>query len=538
MCVLLSATGIAGSTAQTASPAAAPAATAARPTAPSASDDIMTLLKATAAAAPNLVRVTTMGTTAAGREMPLVIVGTGITDASAEAIRKLDKIRVWVQAGGRDSGGDDTEAVLSLIRDLAMGRHDFWMTSMVLLLNPVVDADARRAGTSLEGTSSDPARDHVALSSPEAAAFVRLLADYDPHVSIELRMEDGPCSAYDVTYALPLHPSTSEHVTGVLRDDWFPFIAKNLKSKRSMNAFYRGTIEGGEDGCGRRPAGAVASPVPAGRRGGAPAAASGRGASGGRGAAPAAAAPPVPAELPAWAASGHQLALRANYMGVRNRFAIVGVTHARDSAPDRAKAAAYFLEEALSFAWGAAARLKKACQDADAQLLVGRALATSARVLNAGEVEVMMSAPAPVGDGGLAVKRTEVSEIVLMRDRQRFEPGSDETAAAEYYLPLSETAVVAVLKKHGIQLRQLAQPAKGVEQFVVATPAGGTAAPTRLEGQWQPTDSEVPSGSWVVRMNQPLARLAFVLLEPTSEDGLSAHVSLADGKVYAITRRR
>ena len=43
-------------------------------------------------------------------------------------------------------------------------------------------------------------------------------------------------------------------------------------------------------------------------------------------------------------------------------------------------------------------------------------------------------------------------------------------------------------------------------------------------------------------MNQPLARLAFYLLAPTSDDGLTTWNSLddllQDGKVYPITRKK
>ena len=55
-------------------------------------------------------------------------------------------------------------------------------------------------------------------------------------------------------------------------------------------------------------------------------------------------------------------------------------------------------------------------------------------------------------------------------------------------------------------------------------------------------DVDRPAGAWEVRMNQPLARLAFYLLEPTSDDGLVAWNSLderlKDAKVYPILRKR
>jgi hypothetical protein len=43
-----------------------------------------------------------------------------------------------------------------------------------------------------------------------------------------------------------------------------------------------------------------------------------------------------------------------------------------------------------------------------------------------------------------------------------------------------------------------------------------------LTGAWQPSDETIRAGSIVVPMDQPLARLAFMLLDARSDDGLMA----------------
>ena len=53
----------------------------------------------------------------------------------------------------------------------------------------------------------------------------------------------------------------------------------------------------------------------------------------------------------------------------------------------------------------------------------------------------------------------------------------------------------------------------------------------------------MPAGAWAVPMNQPLARLAFYLLAPTSDDGLATWNYLddvlgADVKSYPILRKK
>jgi len=55
-------------------------------------------------------------------------------------------------------------------------------------------------------------------------------------------------------------------------------------------------------------------------------------------------------------------------------------------------------------------------------------------------------------------------------------------------------------------------------------------------------DVTVPAGAWVVPMNQPLARLAFYLLAPTSDDGLLTwnflDDLLKDAKTYPVYRKK
>ena len=87
-----------------------------------------------------------------------------------------------------------------LLRELAEGKHADWLKSMVLLIAPIYNADGNeRFALNNRGRQHGPIggpgaaartrrdydlnRDHMKLDSPEARAFVKLLNDYDPHVS-------------------------------------------------------------------------------------------------------------------------------------------------------------------------------------------------------------------------------------------------------------------------------------------------------------------------------------------------------------------
>jgi dipeptidyl-peptidase-4 len=90
------------------------------------------------------------------------------------------------------------------------------------------------------------------------------------------------------------------------------------------------------------------------------------------------------------------------------------------------------------------------------------------------------------------------------------------------------------------------QPIRGVERFAIENSTNYQNfeghGMRRLEGKWQPADVMVASGAWAVPMTQPLARLAFYLLEPMSDDGVvnwnALDDELKDAATYPILRKK
>jgi hypothetical protein len=95
------------------------------------------------------------------------------------------------------------------------------------------------------------------------------------------------------------------------------------------------------------------------------------------------------------------------------------------------------------------------------------------------------------------------------------------------------------LEAHGVKFFKTGQELafKG-ERFVIEQSTEDAqefrgAAPHKLRtltGRWEATEQTVPAGAVVVRMDQPLARLAFILLDPRSDDGLMAW-NILDGLI-------
>jgi hypothetical protein len=505
-------------------------------------DDVVKFMKAVDAASP-LIFYTSYGKTFEGREMPAAIVGTGLKDPSPATVRGTGRLRIHIQANIHAREVEGKESSLMLLREFATGQHGDWLKSMVFIVTPIFNADGNEKmsptnrgrqhgpingmGTRFQGQNLNINRDFMKLETPEAKAFVKLWNDYDPHIGYDLHTSNGSYHAYHLTYAPPLNPNTSDQIMKLMTGEWFPFITKNMKAKHKWDTFYYGNV-----------------PMPR--------------ASAARAGAPAAAAPPPeqPAGPRTWASFEHVPRFHNSYVGMRNRFALLSEAYSYLTFEDRIKATNYFVEEGLNFAAQNADRIKKATAAADSEVVIGKTLATRGRLKRGGMIEILMGEVEeetnPVS-GAVMYKRKDVSKPEQMVDMLWFEPAAVEVAASEYYVPAEATQALELLRSHGIQLRKLTEPVRGVEQFVITNNTTRPVQPKSidfgqhglrtLEGTWQAAaDASAPAGSFAVSLKQPLARLAFYLLEPNSDDGLATWNLLddfvKDGKTYPILRKR
>lgn len=534
-------------------------------------EDVINFVKTVDAASP-LVHYTTYGKTFEGREMPLVVVGAGLKDISPAALRATNRLRVHIQGNIHAGEVEGKEAAQIFLREVALGAHADWLKTMVFLITPIYNADGNeRMSPTNRGTQHGPIngmgtraqaqninlnRDYMKLDTPEANASAKFFVDYDPHVSYDLHTSNGSCHAYYLTYSPPLNPNTNAGIMNIMKNEWYPFTTKSIKSKYGWDTFYYGNTQNREGEC---PGGGRG-------RGAAPGATAGGGAGGGGAVAtptptatptPAPQAPAGPAKPRSWGTFEHVPRFHNNYVGLRNRFALLSEAYSYATFEDRIKVTKYFLEETLTWAHQNIDKIKKAIADADREALIGRTLATRAAITEGGMVQILMGAveqePNPVS-GRMMNRRRDVVKPEMMIDRLWFAPTKTEDVATEYYIPAAAEKAIANLRAHGIQLRQLTAAVKGVEAFSITSntqrPANPNSIDTAshglrtLDGTWAPAPTvEVPAGSYAVAMNQPLARLAFYLIAPTSDDGLTTWNFLDDMlgegvKIYPIYRKK
>ncbi|HXT71271.1 MAG TPA: M14 family zinc carboxypeptidase [Vicinamibacterales bacterium] len=564
-------------------------------------DEVVKFMRAVDAASPNVFYVA-YGKTYEGREMPMAVVGAGLKDGSAASVRATGRLRVHIQGNIHAGEVEGKEAAQVLLRELAQGKHADWLRSMVFLITPIFNADGNEKfaltnrqrqngpingmGTRQQGQNLNINRDFMKLDTPEGRAFVKLWNDYDPQVGYDLHTSDGSAHGYYLTYAPGLSPITSPSVMGLMRDELFPFVTKEIKAKHGWDTFYYGNVGGGGPGIGR---GAAPAPGAAGAAGAAGAGAAGAGAAGagagggraggggapggGRGGTPrpctppdtltpggahsaVAGAPETPNPLRTWNSFEALPRYHNTYVGMRNRFALLSEAYAYATFEDRIKVTNYFMEESLNFAMRNADKLKKIAADADKESIVGKELATRQGIKVEGTTTILMGEVEdevnPV-NGSCMNRRKDVLKAEVMNNGLWFAATATEVAPATYYVPAAAAKAIELLRAHGVQLTEVKQPVGGVEQFAIASntarqPNGGIDTGAHglrtLTGSWESAAGvTVPAGSFAVSLNQPLGRLAFYLLAPTSDDGLTTwnflDDLLGDGvKTYPILRKK
>jgi hypothetical protein len=459
-------------------------------------DDVMVFLRNVADASP-AVHLSDFGYSFEGRVLPLAVVG-DVAAATPAAVLATGKTRVFIQANIHAGEVCGKEAMLMLLRDVARGEHAEWMDSLVLLVAPIYNADGNERvhltnrprqhgpvggmGQRPNAQGFDLNRDHIKLDAPEARSLVRLMNEYDPHVAIDLHTTNGTRHGYHLTYAPPLHPNTDAAITDLLRAEWLPAATAYLERSEGWYSYYYGNAF--------RPDWAPA-----------------------RG----------------WFTFDHRPRFNNNYVGLRNRFAILSEAYSYAPFEERVIATLRFVEGAVQFAHANASRIRRTVSDADARGVLGAQLAVRATFdRSATPVEILMGEVDQERNpysGEIILRRRNLTRVEAMDEYGKFTATEEERVPSAYFVPADLTELLEKLAAHGVQSFPLGHDARMVvQEFRIdsSTTASREFQQHRertLFGAYQEVNRVLPAGTVMIPVDQPLGRLVFYLLEPRSDDG-------------------
>lgn len=499
-------------------------------------EEVVAYLEQAARSHPSL-HLTRFGYTNEGRMLPLLVAGP-VEDATPETVRAAsgegDIPVVYLQGGIHSGEAAGKEGLLRLVRELAHDERPAVFDELILLIGPIYNADGNERidlgnrprqhgpiggmGTRANAQGLDLNRDQMKLDSPEARSLAGLMTAYDPHVIVDLHTTNGTRHAYHLTYSPPLHPATPEPIDALLRDELLPAATEGVESEHGWHFYHYGNVSTRD---GER----------------------------------------------AWFTFDHRPRFVTNYAGLRNRMGVLSEAYSYATFEDRILASERFVDEILEWTRENGERVIRTVREEDTRDLRGMQIAVRGGFPEEAETHpILMGAveeEAHPYTGEAILRRLDVVEEEPMAAFIAFVGTEQETVPDAYLVPRDLDDVIDRLRAHGVQIEEPGaepwpegemqrfaiqtidvseQPFQGRNEVVVegawepvapagaADPAAGAADPAAA-----PADPAAAreSGEWLlVPMDQPLARLAFLLLEPRADDGL-LNWGLMEGRVEA-----
>lgn len=470
-------------------------------------DDVVRLLDDLAAASP-LARRASLGTSVEGRDLPMLILSDPpVADAAGARARASDGALVVLAIGNIHAGEvDGKEALPMLAREILNDRRPALLKDLVLVIAPIYNADGNERiskdnrpgqngpeegmGRRENAAGLDLNRDGIKAEAPETAGLLRFFNDWDPDLFIDTHTTNGSYHRYILTYAGLKSPAGDPAMLEYSRERFLPDVAAAFKARTGLDSFWYGNFEGefGDADRGH-------------------------------------------SRWESFPAEGRFL---TTYAGLRGTFSLLTEAYSYAPFKDRVIATREFVRCTLEYAARHRAEIRGL-----RRLSTERMAARRFR----GPVAIQ-SKMAPREGTFTLLGYDEVTEAGRSRSTgkprdyevelwDRFIPEDSVTIPEAYAIKEDPAraraveAVIAKLRQHGIAVRRLERDQRvGAEVYTVraARPASRKFQDhvlVRVEADAARREEVLPGGTWIIPMDQPLARLAVYLLEPGSEDGLT-----------------
>lgn len=500
-------------------------------------DDVMRLVSGIVEANPSSARWERFGETEEKRQLPLLMLSEPPVSTPDDA-RALARPIVFVMANIHAGEVEGKEASLMLARRLTSGDLQPLLQKVVVLVAPMYNADGNEkvspenraeqngpvagVGTRANANGLDLNRDYMKLESAEARALVGLMARWDPHVTIDLHTTNGSYHGFHLTYAPTLNPNADSRLVTFARDRLLAPVREAMQKKHGFRAYYYGNFA--SEASLERETSRI---------------------------------DPANSGDTIWRTFDHRPRFGNNYVGLRNRIAILSEAYSYDDFRGRVRSTEAFVEEVLRASAEQAPRILALAAQADrdttrlsGELGVDFTLAALPEPVDilVGDVEKRVNPRS----GKEMLAMTDAATPVRMKDYGIFAVSRGVAVPSGWLLPKAHVdsgrlaAALERLRQHGVEVRQLTQANElFVERFIVGELVHAPRAfqghrEARLKGRYEPALLSAHEGAYFVPADQRLARLAFYLLEPESDDGFVTwgiiDSGLGVGETYPVYR--
>jgi len=416
---------------------------------------------------------------------------------------------------GNIHGGEveGKEALLAMLRDLLLEKNANVLDSIVLVAVPIYNADgnerfadqarnrSEQNGPALVGQrpnaqSLDLNRDYMKADAPETQASLRMFTRWDPDFFVDLHTTDGSYHGYALTYAPSLNPAgnfgIAFTVAAFVRDSLLPELRQRVRSRRGYETFDYGNFVA-QDSAER-----------------------------------------------GWFTYDHRPRFGTNYYALRGRMSVLSEAYSHDPFARRVASTYAFVSELLSLVAERGPIIQRRNATADSAVSAWGSGNSAAQIPIRAELappssigEVIVENLERTGDTvrvqpGVrrGMRRINSYRRVRMPIYDRFVGSMSAQTAWAYALQPTDTSAARLLRLHGISIdrtiRACSVPADvfSTDSVIVSPTPFQNRRNVRVEGRWQLSEARLDSGTYVVRLAQPLAVLAAYLIDPRSDDGL------------------
>ncbi|MFZ4573235.1 MAG: M14 family metallopeptidase [Phycisphaerales bacterium] len=469
--------------------------------------ETVALLDALGAASP-LARRVSMGTTAEGRDIPMLVMSDPPVSSGAEA-RELSLMRgrpVVLAIGNIHAGEvDGKEALPMVARELLLGARAGLLSKAIIVIAPIYNADgnervgpghrAGQNGPELVGIREnsrgrDLNRDFMKLEEAETRALARVFNEFDPHVFIDCHITNGSYHRYVITYDGPRTPGGDAELVAFARTRMLPEIDDAFEKSTGDHAFWYGSFEGEFGGPDRGHT--------------------------------------------RWETYPAEPRFGTTYVGLRNRLSVLVESYTYEPYEHRVTATREFVLSTLDWVAANHAAVLAATREADDRAVLRGQLtndddrvAIRTRAAARSEKSMILGYVEETIDG--RSRSTGVPTEYPVDVMDAFEATESVSRPLMYAIPADPAldGVIATLRMHGLRMETLDREFTAkIEEYTVT----GVAPASRefqghvlvnCEVSGTAERRTLTKGTVLVTTAQPLGHLAVALLEPRAEDSLA-----------------
>lgn len=450
------------------------------------------------------IKVETIATSTEGRPIQLMVIADPMIK-SPEKLATDPRVVLYIQANIHAGEVEGKEASLMFARDLISGMKKEVLKNVIVLICPNFNPDGNEAisvknrthqngpkngvGLRHNGQMLDINRDALKLETPEMNGLMKnVLLKWDPQITLDCHTTNGSYHEEPVTFTWMMNPAGERSLMDYMEKQMMPAVATTLRNAYKVeNCFYGEFLD-------------------------------------------------MKTPEKGWEEYASEPRYLTNYIGVRNRLAILNENYVYADYKSRVLGCYGLLHAVADYAGQHAAEVRELIRKAD-QKTIARGLNPATTdsfpiqyigkpiqekvTIKTFEVDVITDA-----EGRETYKKSDRKKTVQVPYIARYEATRSVKFPFAYLYTISDPLAVNLLRKHGIRVSQLSKAQSfEVETFKLTE----LKATTRLNqghfnqtasGTWITGHVEFKAGTFVVRTAQPLANIAAYLLEPQSNDGL------------------